>query len=191
MKANILRTKGININLGCGDQNLEGYIGIDILQRKGTDIICDLENPLLVAAESVDLIYTKSVLEHVENLEKILREVDRILAPSGKFYIYVPHWSNPFFYSDYTHKRFFGLASFDYFAVPEDQIFRSVYPYSTIRFKAVQVRLLFTSPFCLFHIIMKAFQWFINRSNILQLLYEFHLSSLIPCYAIEYILEKT
>ena len=108
----------------------------------------------------------------------------------GKFYIYVPHWSNPFYYSDYTHKRFFGLASFDYFAVPEDQKYKHVHPYSTIRFQKMQVRLLFNSPFRLFHIIMKAFQWLINRSNQFQLFYEYHLSSLIPCYAIEFVLGK-
>jgi SAM-dependent methyltransferase len=178
------------INLGCGDQCLDGYIGLDILIRKGTNVVSDLEKPLPFATDSVNMIYAKSVLEHIDNLEEILQEVDRILSHSGKFYVYVPHWSNPFHYSDYTHKRFFGLATFDYFSDIKDQKYKFIQPYSSTRFKTLQIRLLFKSPFRLLHISMKILQWFINRNNTLKLFYEYHLSSFFPCYAIEYILRK-
>jgi hypothetical protein len=49
------------------------------------------------------------------------------------------------------------------------------------------VRLLFVSPSRLLHpLFMKAIQFIINRHRMLQLLYELHLSSFVPCSAIEY-----
>jgi hypothetical protein len=38
--------------------------------------------------------------------------------------VIVPHFVIPYYYSDYTHKTFFGLYSFDYFGRPETQLKR-------------------------------------------------------------------
>lgn len=180
----------VQINLGCGNQRMAGYFGLDKLHRAGVDLICDLNYPLPIASESVDHVYAKSLLEHIDKLEQLLTEVTRVLKPDGTFYIYVPHWSNPFYYSDYTHRRFFGLASFDYFAEPEWQKYRRVPTYSDIRFQTVSVRLLFKSPFKTLNWLMKAGQWLVNRTVTGQLFFEYHLSALVPCYALEYILRK-
>ncbi|MFO7540905.1 MAG: methyltransferase domain-containing protein [Chloroflexota bacterium] len=180
----------VKINLGCGNQQLPGYFGLDRLHRAGVDLICDLNDPLPIASGSVDHIYAKSLLEHIDELEQLLGEVSRTLKPGGTFYIYVPHWSNPFYYSDYTHRRFFGLASFDYFAETGQQVYRHVPTYSDIRFETVSVRLLFKSPFRLLNWLMKAWQWLVNRTVTGQLFFEYHLSALVPCYALEYILRE-
>lgn len=182
--------KVVQLNLGCGDQRLEGFFGLDRLPRQGTDLICDLERGIPIAANSVNHIYAKSVLEHLANLEPLLREILRALKPGGTVYIYVPHWSNPFYYSDYTHRRFFGLATFDYFANADEQIYRSAPTYSDIRFQTLSVRLLFKSPFFLFHWLLKGVQWIINRHPRWQLFFEYHLAGVIPCYAVEYRLQK-
>ena len=178
----------VQINLGCGNQRLPGYFGLDRLRQAGTDLICDLNRPLPLASHSVDHVAAKSLLEHIDQLETLLAEVLRVLKPGGAFYVYVPHWSNPFYYSDYTHRRFFGLATFDYFADVPDQIYRRVPVYTSLRFQTAGVRLIFKSPFGCLTWLMKGFQWIVNRSVPLQLLYEFHLSSFVPCYAIEYVL---
>jgi predicted SAM-dependent methyltransferase len=180
----------VQINLGCGDQQIPGHFGLDRLQRAGVDLICDLNQPIPIASKSVDHVYAKSLLEHIDELEQLLGEVSRILKPGGTFYVYVPHWSNPFYYSDYTHRRFFGLASFDYFSEPEQQRYRHVPVYSDIRFETVSVRLLFQSPFKALHWLMKAGQWLINQTTTGQLFFEYHLSVLLPCYALEYVLRK-
>lgn len=176
------------INLGCGDQRLPDHIGIDILKRAGTDVICDLNVSIPLAASSVEQIQATSLLEHIDQLERLLKEVSRVLSPDGTFYVTVPHWTNPLYYSDYTHRRFLGLATFDYFAEPEDQTYRKVPVYTEIRFQPVSTRLIFWSPFRPLYWLMKSFQWLVNRGTGLQLLYEYHLSSLVPCYAIEYVL---
>lgn len=180
----------MQLNIGCGNQRLEGFIGFDYLSRQGTDVIGDLNAPLPFADATISHIYAKSVLEHIENLEPLLGEMQRILQSEGTIYIYVPHWTNPFYYSDYTHRRFFGLASFDYFAEPDDQIYRHVPTYSDVRLHTRSVRLLFKSPFRLLHWPMKVMQWLINRTRTGQLFYEFHLSVILPCYALEFHLQK-
>lgn len=180
-----------NINLGCGDQHLAGFIGLDIRPRAGTDVICDLERPLPLATQSVDFAYAKSLMEHISDLVAFLTEVQRVLKPGGNLYIYVPHWSNPFYYSDYSHQRFFGLATFDYFSNPDKQIYRKVPTYIALHFEVTNIRLLFDSPFRPLRWLLKGLQWVVNRGASLQLFYEFHLSPLIPCYAIEYHLIRT
>ena len=179
------------INLGCGDQHINNYIGLDLLPRSGVEVICDLEHPLPLATGVVDSVYAKSLLEHINNLEALLKEVQRILKINGTFHIYVPHWSNPFYYSDYTHVRFFGLATFDYFINPSKQIYCRVPVYIELQYEVNNVRLLFESPFRLIRWIMKVFQLAINQNIGLQTFYEFHISHLIPCYAIEFILKRT
>ena len=48
-----------------------------------------------------------------------MREITRVLKKNGKANIFVPHFSNPYYYSDYTHKRFLGLYTFYYFVETE------------------------------------------------------------------------
>ena len=50
------------VNLGPGDQRLPGHIGLDILKRAGTDVICDLNVSILLAPSSVEHIQAISLL---------------------------------------------------------------------------------------------------------------------------------
>lgn len=185
-----MKKQGVNLNVGCGAQRLEGFLGLDIRVDAGTAVVCDLTDFLPLADGSVDHIYSKSFLEHVDDLEFVLSEFRRVLKSGSSLYIYVPHWSNPFYFSDYTHRRFFGLATFDYFARPGEHVFRAVPVYTNIFFQTERVRLLFQSPFRWLNWLMKGFQWLVNKRPSWQLFYEYHLSSFVPCYAIEYSLRR-
>jgi hypothetical protein len=56
----------------------------------------------------------------------------------------VPHFSNPNFSSDYTHRRLFGYYSFYSFAVDQPQIARKIPTfYSTMRIRVTSQRLVF------------------------------------------------
>ncbi len=90
-------------------------------------------------------ISARSVLEHIDNLEELLCEFHRVPVPGSMLHIYVPHWGNPFYYSDYTHRQFFGLSTFDYFADRADQRYRKVPAYYNLRYSTVDVRLRFQS----------------------------------------------
>ena len=105
----------IALDIGCGPAKKEGFLGIDKLELPGVDYVADLESGLgFLPDNSVDEIYTSNFIEHIDNLELFMKECHRALKPGAEIRIYVPHFSNPWFYSDYTHKRFFGLYTFLY-----------------------------------------------------------------------------
>ena len=55
-------------------------------------------------------------IEHVNDLSGLMIQAARVLRPGGEFRATAPHFSNPYFYSDPTHRRFFGLYTFCYLA---------------------------------------------------------------------------
>jgi predicted SAM-dependent methyltransferase len=100
----------IILELGCGNRKKQERINIDKLDLEGVDIVADLEKGFSFFPDScVDEIHSKSLFEHIENFEFFMEEIYRILKPGGKVFIFVPHFSNPYFYSDPTHKRFMGF----------------------------------------------------------------------------------
>ena len=113
--------------LGCGEKKRLGRINVDKLNMPNVDIVADLENGLgFLPDNSVDEIHSRSVLAHIENFEFLMTELVRVLKKSGTAHMYMPHFSNPYYYSDYTHRRFFGLYSFYYFVSEPRQLKRKV-----------------------------------------------------------------
>lgn len=52
-------------NLGCGDQVFDGVIGIDGRERRGTNIVHNLDNiPWPIEDSSADVIFMFQTLEH-------------------------------------------------------------------------------------------------------------------------------
>jgi SAM-dependent methyltransferase len=185
---NILSGKvPIIIELGCGRKHKEGRITVDKVDLPNVDIVADIENGLSFLPDgSVDEIHCRSVLEHIENFEELIREIVRVLKKSGQAHIFVPHFSNPFYYSDYTHKRFFGLYTFYYFVDTERQLKRKVPNfYTDIRINIMSQRLVFRSPFWLSRQIKKAFGFLINCHRSFMEFYEQHLCYIFPCHGIE------
>jgi len=175
------------LELGCGPNKTPGRIGIDRIDLPGVDIVADIDKGLgFLPDSSVDAIYSESFFEHVNDLEGLVREVARVLKPDGYNWLFVPHFSNPHYYSDYTHKSFFGLYTLRYFCADEDQLRRKVPNfYSDVRIRVVSQRLIFFSSFALTRWLKKVFQKVINSNSWLQEFYEENLCYLIPCYGME------
>ncbi len=180
------------LELGCGPNKTPGRIGIDRIDLPGVDIVADIDEGLgFLPDGSVDAIYSESFFEHVSNLEALVREVARVLKPDGYNWLFVPHFSNPYYYSDYTHKSFFGLYTLRYFCGDEDQLRRKVPNfYSDVRIRVVSQRLIFFSNFAVTRWLKKVFQKVINSSTWLQEFYEENLCYLIPCYGMELRFER-
>jgi SAM-dependent methyltransferase len=175
------------LELGCGKAPQSGRIGIDMIDLPGVDIVADLERgfPYLPDA-SVDEIHARSLLEHLENFELVMREIVRVLKPGGTCHVFVPHFSNPYYYSDYTHKRFFGLYTFYYFVDEKTQLKRTVPNYYTdIRIKILKQRLKFSTPFRGRQIFKKVWGGLFNSSRWMQEYYEENLCWKIPCYGVQ------
>ena len=174
----------LKIDIGCGISKKIGFIGIDKLPLDGVDIVFDFENGLnFIPDNSVDIIYSSHLVEHIENLELFFSEIHRILKKDGKKIMIVPHFSNPYYYSDYTHKRFFGLYSMNYFSNDNNGYKRGVPSfYNNIKFKTHNITLKFRChPFYFRNKFRALFTKIINSSKFMQEWYESSLTGYIPC----------
>jgi len=84
--------KKTKLNLGCGDEHLDEYINIDIIQTEATDLVMDATKLTKFENDSVDEILASHLIEHFSFLEswKAINEWNRILKPDGKLVIEVP-----------------------------------------------------------------------------------------------------
>lgn len=184
----ILKHHGpIILELGSGEKKWSGRICIDKLDMPNVDIVTDLEEGFpFLPDNSVDAIYSKSFLEHIDHFDLLMQEIWRVLKPDGRKYLYVPHFSNPYYYSDYTHKRFFGLYTFEYFSHHQTRFKRKVPSfYQDYGFVTEEIALVFTSPWKGRKLFKRLFQKFINLHPWLMEFYEENLCYLIPCYALQ------
>ena len=109
--------KLLKLDLGSGSRPYKDYLGVDnaiknkLVVKK--DVLSFLKS---LSKNSVSHIYSRHYLEHTDSDQflKILCEIDRVLIKNGEMIFTVPHYSNPFFYSDPTHKTFFGVHTFSY-----------------------------------------------------------------------------
>lgn len=175
------------VELGCGRKERPGRITIDKADMPHVNIVADIEDGLgYLPDKSIDEIHCRSVLEHIEHFEKLMSEIVRVLKDTGTAHIFVPHFSNPYYYSDFTHTRFFGLYTFYYFVESGSQLKRKVPDYYTnLRIRVISQRLVFRSAFKLLNPAKKLFGWLINRHHLLQEFYEENLCYAFPCHGIE------
>jgi len=180
------------LELGCGRYKKAGAIGIDKVDLPGVDIVADIEDGLdFIPDGSVDEIYALSCFEHIRDFGKLMGEILRVLKKNGRTFVFVPHFSNPYYYSDPTHVRFFGLYSFYYFVGMNYQLRRKVPDYYFDRkIRIVSQRLVFDSPFLFRKIIKRVMGVVLNSCSFLQEFYEENLCYLFPCFGIEVVFTK-
>lgn len=182
------------VEIGCGPRKEHAdSIGVDVSAHESVDLCGPAEGILpLFPGDSVDEIYSRHFLEHVEDPRQILEFAAAALRPGGKLVVTVPHFSNPYFYSDPTHRHVFGLYSFAYFA--EGDLFRRTVPaYARVdHLKLIDVQLGFRSvrPFYIRHVLRRVFGALVNFSRLTQEWYEDALSGLFACYEITAVMEK-
>ncbi len=180
----------VSLDLGCGASKAEGRICIDHLDMPNVDIVADLEQGLpFLPDNSVDSIHSKSLLEHIDNFDVLMKDIWRVLKPEGRKHLFVPHFSNPYYYSDSTHRRFFGLYSFEYFSGSQSRYKRKVPSfYHEYGFVTERLRLVFTSPWRTRKLLKRTAQRIFNLNGWLQEFYEENLCYMIPCSGIEAVL---
>jgi SAM-dependent methyltransferase len=182
----------VELELGCGNgKRNRQAIGVDMLDYPDVDIVGDVYEVLAsFPAQSVDAIYSYHFVEHIPDLPKLLSELARIVKPNGYVEFVAPHFSNPYFYSDPTHRSFFGLYTFCYFA-NKSPFSRHVptYGYKS-EFGIVKVDLIFKSahPFIIRYGIKRLIGSFFNSCTYMKEFYEENFCYLFPCYEVRYIL---
>ena len=104
------------LDVGCGLRKRTNAIGIDVNPRSQADVVHDLNRfPYPFTPNYFDEIICDNVLEHLEDVVKVMEELHRIAKPSAVVTIIVPFFSHRQANEDPTHRHFFGLHSFDYF----------------------------------------------------------------------------
>jgi predicted SAM-dependent methyltransferase len=180
------------LDIGCGRNKRPGAIGIDRVDLPNVDIVTNIEEGLKFLPDGfADEIYAMSCFEHVENFENLMCEIVRVLKKGGKVIAEVPHFSNPYYYSDPTHRRFFGLYSFYYFVDSKHQLRRKVPDYYfPVKIRILSQKIVFDSPFFLGKIVKRLWQIIFNLGSIVQEFYEENLCYIFPCSSIEVVFAR-
>jgi SAM-dependent methyltransferase len=185
------RGAALRLDLGCGARARSGYFGVDLVERLGSDIVADLNQPLnLLPDNCCEAIYTRHALEHVQNLLPLMREIHRVCKPDARIEIVVPHFSNVYGHSDPTHVRFFGLYSMYYFCSREDQPMARTVPnfYSDVRFRVERINIQFYRYSFLDRTLGRLLEKFTNLNLKTQDFFERRLAHLFHASQINYTL---
>jgi len=182
------------LELGCGSRKrIPGAIGIDARDLPEVDVVGDVFDVLSGLPEaSIAAIHSSHFLEHLPSLEHFLHEATRVLRPGGRLEAVVPHFSNPYYYSDPTHRTPFGLYTFSYFA--RDDLFARRVPHYGARLplRLAEARLVFRSPaaFPVRRLAKRVLGPLFNASRSVQEFYEENLCFWLPCYEVVFALER-
>lgn len=126
-KFNIPKSSNI-LDVGCGrgdftnafSKNVDNIYGIDIsdycLEHYKTFKFkkCDLINEKLPFENNTfDIVFSKSVMEHLYYPENLVVEIRRILKPGGRIITMCPAWEHYYrdYFDDYTHRTPFMKSS--------------------------------------------------------------------------------
>lgn len=95
------------IDIACGTEKPDGYIGVDISEESNADIIYDLRKGLPFCNDSAIKIRCHSFFEHLTNDQFIdlMWEIWRVLKPGGKLEFLVPYGKSETHIKDPTHRH--------------------------------------------------------------------------------------
>jgi SAM-dependent methyltransferase len=136
------------LDIGCGRRapnlrQLKGrartLIGIDLVDFELEDAelllvnadVCDMA---AVPSGSVDLSYSRSVMEHIKNVRAAYSEINRVLKPGGKYIFLTPSaWDYASIFAYLVPNRFHGKMTRITEGRHETEVFPTLYRSNTFR----------------------------------------------------------
>lgn len=113
--------KKIKLNLGCGEDYLDGWINADLYAKK-VDLRFDAEKaPFPIKTGTIDEVRCFQLLEHLRYPEITMAEIFRILKPGGIATLIVPHYTSAGSYNFRHHSQFSTTAIYDFLEGHEKQ----------------------------------------------------------------------
>jgi len=99
--------KGRKLNIGCGKNNLEGWVNVDLYNDP--DLKFDICKPWPLLSSSLDTVHASHVLEHFrdDDLFTIFFEAGRVLEPGGYLLGIVPYGYTTLQMGTPQHKQMF------------------------------------------------------------------------------------
>jgi SAM-dependent methyltransferase len=108
--------KELKLDLACGDNKREGFIGVDIVKTKSTDIVHDLEKyPWPFKDNSVSEAHISNYFEHLNDPIKFMNELHRVMKKGAQCTVISPYYSSMRAWQDPTHRLAVSEASFLYY----------------------------------------------------------------------------
>lgn len=165
------------LDIGCGTNKFPGAIGMDVNPRTHADIIHNLDNlPYPFTDNEFDLIIGRHVIEHVRDPMAVMAELHRISRAGGTLKLVVPHWTNPDWSTDLTHRN--HLNSYSFRNLTEEW---EVFPfYSEVRFRLLRARVTVANiwKWMGFEVIINLDHRF-PRMRFLRKFWEFYLNAIV------------
>ena len=122
------------LDVGCGINKTPGAIGLDNNPKTAADVIHDLGAiPYPFPDNEFDTIVSNHAVEHVPDLMSFIGELYRITRNGGRIKIITPHYTNPDWATDPTHRNHINSYTFNTF-MPERAVFGF---YTDVRLKPV------------------------------------------------------
>ena len=80
------------IDLGCGPNKKEGFLGVDFTPGEGVDFVANFQkDPLPFPDRSCAYIYSSHCLEHISNPYHLFSEISRVSSEGARIEIWVPY----------------------------------------------------------------------------------------------------
>ena len=97
----------MKIDIGCGPNKKEGFIGVDQYAFPGVDHVVNVAKDRLPFDDgSVEEVHASHFVVHVTATERchLMNELFRVMKPGAKMAMIVPHWGSNRAYGDPTHQ---------------------------------------------------------------------------------------
>jgi SAM-dependent methyltransferase len=122
------QSPAIKLDLGCGSNKREGFLGVDRRKFDGVDAVADLSRPgkwrfseqhigglelpldggngFIIPDSSIAEAHCSHFLEHLTGPQRVqfMNELYRVLRPGGTAMIITPYWCSSRAYGDFTHQ---------------------------------------------------------------------------------------
>lgn len=106
----------MKVLLGCGINKEIGFVNCDIDPRVNPDLCFDMEkSPWPFEDNSVNIVESNQVLEHISNIIGVMNEIWRICRNGAICHHKMPHGLSVFYSGDPTHKSVLIERTFQYF----------------------------------------------------------------------------
>jgi hypothetical protein len=81
----------LKIDIGCGRNKKEGFLGIDIVNLPGVDFVLNMEkDPIPLPNQSVGTIFSSHFLEHILSVRNFFAEIGRVCVDGAEVEIWTP-----------------------------------------------------------------------------------------------------
>jgi hypothetical protein len=131
------------LQLGSGKKYNELAVNVDLVARTKPDLVHNLDlMPWPLPDDRFREVWAYDVIEHLDNVVRVMEEIHRVSTDGAVVKITVPHFSCANALTDITHRHFFSAASFKYFTGENEFDF-----YTDRRFRKRGARIVFAPTF--------------------------------------------